>query len=90
MDSPENKWNPKIDSKVQDVRMNGTLKLAIAEMKADGKIALQRLPAGANPEPTTRIRCIFPLKNYCNTFSNYVLYLFNIKTVTVEMMNQTT
>lgn len=33
MDSPENKWNPLIDAEVRLVRMNGMLKLAIAEVK---------------------------------------------------------
>ena len=33
MDSPENRWNPRIDAEVHAVRTNGPLKLAIAEVK---------------------------------------------------------
>lgn len=33
MESPENKWNPFVDKEVQEVRRNGRLKVAIAEMK---------------------------------------------------------
>ena len=33
MDSPDNKWNPVIDTEVQAVRRNGKLKTAIAELK---------------------------------------------------------
>ncbi|MAE69622.1 MAG: S-methyl-5-thioribose kinase [Gemmatimonadetes bacterium] len=34
MESPENQWNPRIDAQVREVRANGALKLALAEMKA--------------------------------------------------------
>ena len=34
MESPENRWNPLVDSEVQAVRRNSELKLALAEMKA--------------------------------------------------------
>jgi 5-methylthioribose kinase len=33
MDSPENKWNPRLDREVKEIRANAPLKLAIAEMK---------------------------------------------------------
>ena len=33
MESPENRWNPAIDTEVQGVRRNAPLKLAIAELK---------------------------------------------------------
>ncbi|MEP7286982.1 MAG: S-methyl-5-thioribose kinase [Chloroflexota bacterium] len=33
MESPENRWNPEIDTEVQAVRTNSTLKIAIAELK---------------------------------------------------------
>jgi len=34
MESPENRWNPLVDTEVQAVRRNSELKLALAEMKA--------------------------------------------------------
>jgi 5-methylthioribose kinase len=33
MASPENQWNPLVDAEVQAVRVDGTLKMALAEMK---------------------------------------------------------
>jgi len=34
MESPENNWNPLVDDEVQQVRSNGALKIAAAQMKA--------------------------------------------------------